>query len=91
MTSLGRAFSIIAKANVLEGIMHEDVAAWHAPSECHGLVSRGEARRIRIAHRHARAVSGLSRRQFNQAFRRLDQRTWEALLGRIHAKLSPYG
>lgn len=55
--NLGKAVSILARAEALEIALHEDVAAWGAPSECHGAVSRGEAQRRRQARRHAEAVA----------------------------------
>jgi hypothetical protein len=80
MRQLGKAFSIIARARAREEMMHMDVDAFHAPSECHGLVSRGEDRRLRQARRHAKSVSGLNRRQFRQALKKLNQRHFEKLV-----------
>ena len=66
---LGKAFTILAMQQVKEDIMHSDVDIWHAPSECHDLVSKGESWRNRTARRHAKAASGMSRRGFNNAIR----------------------
>lgn len=74
---LGRAFSIIAEQIAKEHVMHEDVSAFGAPSECHRLVARGEDRRAREARRHAKAVSGLSRGAFRHELRRLPRRSLE--------------
>lgn len=55
--NLGKALTILAKAEAVEMDYHADVDAWGAPSECHGLVSRGEAQRARLARKHAEAVA----------------------------------
>ena len=55
---IGKAISILLAAEHHECMLHDDVDAWGAPSECHGLVARGEAQRLRAARRHAVAVSG---------------------------------
>jgi hypothetical protein len=54
---LGKALSIILVHEAGEIAMHEDVDAFHAPSECHRDVSKGEMRRLRTARRHAEAVA----------------------------------
>lgn len=56
---LGKALGILWRAERAESEMHADVDAWHAPSECHALVARGEDSRRRQARRHARAVAGM--------------------------------
>jgi hypothetical protein len=56
--NLGQVLTILTKAQVNEGIMHMDVDAWGAPSECHSAVSKGEAKRLRIARKHAEALAG---------------------------------
>jgi hypothetical protein len=51
--------------------MHEDVDAWHAPSECHDLVAKGEGRRLRHARRRALHAAGFnSMRHLRRAARR---------------------
>lgn len=55
---LGKALGIIARTSAIEHILHADVSAWGAPSECHDSVSKGEDQRARHARRHAKAVSG---------------------------------
>jgi hypothetical protein len=60
--NLGRALTILIAAERVELELHEDVARWHATSECHGDVSRGEAHRKRLARRRAEAAAGCSAR-----------------------------
>jgi hypothetical protein len=57
IANLGKALTILNKASIAESAMHADVDAFHAPSECHTLVARGEARRLRRARKHAEAVA----------------------------------
>lgn len=64
MRQLGKALSIVATQRAELEMMFMDLHAFHAPSECGALILRGEDRRKREAMRHARSVSGLSRRQF---------------------------
>lgn len=87
---MGRALTIIARAEASEIVMHEDVSAYHAPSECHRDVSRGEEARRRTARRHAKSVSGLSRRQFNSVLKTVSSRVLQEAVSRIHAKISPF-
>jgi hypothetical protein len=53
--NLSRALTILARAEAAEIDLHADVDAWGAPSECHALVGRHQARRDRIARKHAEA------------------------------------
>ena len=85
---LGKALGIIARREANEIIMHEDVDAWYAPSECHQLVGRGENQRRRQARRHAKAESGLSRCAFNRTLRRLPARILETAIARIYVQRS---
>lgn len=55
--NIGAALSKIIIADAYENAMHEAVANFCAPSECHGLVSRGAAQRKRRARRHAEAIA----------------------------------
>lgn len=57
---LGRAIGILLAATRLEGALHEDVDAYHAPSECHGPVSRGQGKRLRYARRRALHAAGFN-------------------------------
>jgi len=90
--NLGRAFTIIAEWHAKEQALHADVAAFGAPGECHAMVSRGESKREREARRLARSVSGLSRRQFNMAFKAVRRlRGWQRLEGQVyHRILEPW-
>ena len=58
MQNLSRAASLIFRHIQCECAMHEDVDAFHAPSECHGLVARGEAKRWRATARKIKALTG---------------------------------
>ena len=87
---MGKAISIIAKARAAEYIMHADVDAYYAPSECHELVSRGEERRERQARRHAKSISGLSRRGFNRRFKMVSDRTMCIVVDRIIDRVFPF-
>lgn len=55
--NLGRALTILVQQEVAEIELHDDVDAWHAPSECHRDVARYEAQRAREARKHAEAVA----------------------------------
>lgn len=57
ITNLGAALSKLAIHEATETVMHADVSAFGAPSECHDLVAKGEAARRRIARRHAEAIA----------------------------------
>jgi hypothetical protein len=59
MTNLGRAVSILAKFQRDCDFMYEDLAAFYAPSECYGDVSRGQARRFRLVRRRACKAAGV--------------------------------
>ena len=54
-TQLSRALTILARAEALEVDLHAERAAMRAPSECSKLIRRGQARRDRIARKHAEA------------------------------------
>jgi len=41
LDNLGELFGKVVRIEVNQVESHEDVSAWHAPSECHGLVARG--------------------------------------------------
>lgn len=93
MKSMGRALTIMARQDVREIVMHEDVSAWGAPSECHQSVSRGEFLRRREARRLAKSVSGLSRAAFNRELARgggLGGRVWSSLVSRLYERMSPF-
>lgn len=93
--SLGRALAAASRADAHEQLMHMDVAAFHAPSECHALVSRGEGYRLRLARRHAEAIAGCrwgliereaarrlgGKNQFRRAMGRLLCRQIDQLMG----------
>lgn len=57
--NLGRAISIIAAFEREADALFEDLAAFHAPSECYRDVARGEGRRFRQVRRHACHVAGV--------------------------------
>lgn len=72
--SLG--LEILLEAQRREDAMHEDVDAFNAPSECHALVSRGLADRLRHARRRIRAATGLTFRQFEREIARRTSAKW---------------
>lgn len=87
---LGKAFGIMMRAQAAEIFMHADISAFGAPSECHDVVSKGEANRARMARRHAKAVSGLSRRAFNRALAGFPQPAWDRASHRVYAAKYPF-
>lgn len=44
--NLGHVLTRLAHHEASEELMHMDVSAFHAPGECHALVSKGEDRRF---------------------------------------------
>jgi RNA:NAD 2'-phosphotransferase (TPT1/KptA family) len=58
MQNLSRAASLILRHLQFEYAMHYDVQAFHAPSECHGLIVKGEAKRWRATARKIKALTG---------------------------------
>jgi hypothetical protein len=59
MAQLGKAVGILMAHQRVCDEMHEDVDAFHAPSECHEIVSRGNARRFRLVKKHACVAAGV--------------------------------
>lgn len=57
--NLGRAVSILLAAQREADYAYEDLAAFHAPSECYPIVSRGIARRFRLVRRRACHAAGV--------------------------------
>ena len=55
--NLGEVLMVLAKAEYTEYALHEEVSAYYAPSECHGLVSRGEVGRTRMARKLAESMA----------------------------------
>lgn len=92
--NLGQVLTIIARAEACEHFMHADVDAWGAPSECHGLVSRGETRRQRQARRHAEAVARAPWRVIQrQAAKRgmpIGGPQWQSFIGRLYDRTYPF-
>jgi hypothetical protein len=90
--NLGKALGIMALQDVREDIMHDDISAWGAPSECHELVASGEDDRRRRARRHAEAVAQrpyrIIKREAKQ--RGFTRRHADQLNGRLHAKYNPF-
>ena len=58
--NIGKAIGILIEAALHEEALHDDVDAFHAPSECHDLVARGEGKRFRLARRRALHASGFN-------------------------------
>jgi len=89
MRNVSAALTVLARAEARERVMHADVDAWGAPSECHYDVSRGAAERWRTARRQAHALTGLPWPAFVRRLRRdygltLDpyDRQWSRIVGR---------
>lgn len=78
--NLGRALSIIIEHQRRENAMHDDVDAFHAPSECHDLVSRHEGKRFRAVRRH---VEGITGHRFAVVMREAARRTSAATMHRL--------
>lgn len=57
--NLGRALTILLRAPMREAAICEDLAAFHAPSECYRDAFRGEAQRVRLEQRLACRVAGV--------------------------------
>lgn len=90
MTCMGKGITTYVLAMVNEEILHHDVNAWGAPSECHDLVARGEAQRLRLARRRAARQAGVNVRTFMRAFKALPQRHHNRLLLVLEAKHDPF-
>lgn len=76
--NLGKVVSILVAASRVEDGLHDDVDAFHAPSECHSLVSKGEAVRLRAARRHAEALARAPYRIILKQLRRRVSAKWLA-------------
>lgn len=86
--NLGRALTVLAKAEAAELNAHADVDAFWAPSEIHALVSRGEARRQRIARRHAESIARaplriIDREAQKRGTMERGSPRWQAFVGRF--------
>lgn len=95
--NVSRALTVIARAEVRECLMHDDVRAWGAPSECHADVSRGEPQRWRDARRAVRGLTGLPWPVFVRRLRRdyglrLDpyDRQWNRIIDRTTTTMGGY-
>jgi hypothetical protein len=83
--NLGKALSIIFAAHRSEIEMHIDVDTFHAPSECHDVVTKGEVDRLRQARRHARSIARMPVRVLFKKARKL---TSEKTMTRAAARIS---
>jgi hypothetical protein len=96
ITNLGGVLTVLLRAELSEIIMHEDVVAWGAPSECHADVSRGEERRMREACEKAERLAGapmveIARQAKERGMFDLDVGPQhDRALGRMHAKRCPF-
>lgn len=89
--NLGRVATILARAEAREIDGHASISAFGAPGECHRDFSKGEARRMRVARRHAEA---LARRPYRTILKELMKRgypvgspKWDRFVGRF---VNPY-
>jgi hypothetical protein len=72
MAQLGKALTILLKEVKWEADIAEDLAAFHAPSECYKVAFRGQSGRNRQALRHACHVAGVrNKRLLRKAFRKV--------------------
>jgi len=92
--NLGKAVSILARQEAASHFAFEDLAAFHAPSECYPIVERGERRRARLARRHAEAVAGAPLRVIAKEARKRGSMTifsgdpkWERAVGKAYTEL----
>lgn len=97
ISNLGAVLSVLAMAEVNEEIMHADVSAWGAPSECHADVSRGEDVRMAEAVAQAEAMAGapletiLADARERGGVRALTQAPeWQDVLGRLYHRYCPF-
>jgi hypothetical protein len=75
--TLGRAVSILAAFDRQCHAEYDDLAAFHAPSECADIVDRGQRRRFRQVRRHACHVAGVKNlNQMRRAVKRAVP-TWD--------------
>lgn len=93
--NLGHALTILARAEAAEHFMHADVAIMGAPGECHALVARGEARRRRIARKHAEAVACAPLRVIKRVSARRGKLViggdrWHGFVSRIYNNRYPF-
>lgn len=93
--NLSKALTILARAEAAEHFQHADVDAFHAPSECHVLVSRGEARRQRHARKHAEAVAQAPLRAIKRAAAQrgnmpIGSPRWQGFVSRVYGKTYPF-
>lgn len=93
--NLGKVLGIVVKSEVSELLMHEDLAAFHAPGECHDDVRRGEAERFREARKHAEAEA---QRPWRCIVREAKKRgvefagsRYDRIYARIYDRVSPWG
>lgn len=94
ISNLGQVLTILARAEAAEHFMHADVSAFGAPSECHALVSRGEARRKRIARKRAEAEARAPMRVIQHQARKrgmeLGGPRWQGFVSRVYDSRYPF-
>ena len=85
--NLGTVLTVLARSEAAEHFMHADVDAFGAPSECHVLVSRGEAQRQRRARKLAEALARRPMRCIKREAQRrgmpIGSPRWQAFVGRV--------
>ena len=85
---LGMLIGFFAKSEADQIIMHDDVSAWHAPSECHDDVSKGHE----IEWKGMEDTFGT----FESLMKRIDdlgmnsKRIYENAVGRIYKRDCPF-
>lgn len=80
---LGRGLTTVIKQQVSESLMHADVDAFHAPSECHALVSKGEDERYEEALKKGAQEANMSLKDFKRALAQLPERHHHRAFGNM--------
>ncbi len=77
MAQLGKALSILLQFERECSEFYEDLAAFHAPSECYDDVNRGQKRRFRRVRKRACAAAGVKNlKQLRRAIKKVCP-TWD--------------
>lgn len=69
---IGVGATLLLRHMKQEALWHHEIAKWHAPSECHELVTGGEPRRFRRVRKRIKAETGL---KYSEFLKELERRT----------------
>ncbi len=85
--NLGHVLSILARHEMRDMLMQDDLRAYHAPSECYDDVARGDKQRWRETRKLAEATAQRPYRVICQeATRRgmpINSPKWQSFVGRL--------